>query len=221
LKRALTRAFVRARLPVAYSEGFNPRPKISMGPALPLGYESRCELTDIVLSEGISDQALREMLGPNMPEGLDLLEVEQMSPGSLKLSQASSACYMVELPETETIDSADSLTREFLMKESLLVERTRKDTTKVVDIRPFVIGAAVTEKADSRWLQVETLIGGQGSCSASEVAQAVFNLPLGKAKCLRTIRTEIRFYGRPPWVNADEENKEEADQEGQHRFPTA
>lgn len=196
--RAIVRAVNRANIPVAYTEGFNPRPKLSMGPALPLGYESNCELADIFLARMLSPETLHERLGAAMPCGLDLLETGWVLGSSPRLSRASSARYMIELPKGEVADNCHTLVREFLVRDSAPVERVRRDTSSIVDVRRFVIDARVTVKPDSRWLQVEISMGGQGSCSPSEVAQAALDLSPDRAKCLRIMRTEIKFDNHPP-----------------------
>ena len=197
--RALTRAMNRAALPVAYTEGFNPRPKLSMGPALPLGYESMCEVADIALSRMLPPETLHQRLKDAMPHGLDLLEAGWVLGSSPPLSRASSALYMVEL-NREIADNADKLVREFLAKDKALVERVRKDTSTVVNVRQFVTSLGMEARADSRSLRVEISMGAQGSCSASEVAQAALNVSPDNAKCLRIIRTDIRF-DQPPKDN--------------------
>ncbi|UCD57302.1 MAG: DUF2344 domain-containing protein [Candidatus Hydrogenedentota bacterium] len=195
--RAITRAINRAKIPVAYSKGFNPRPKLSMGPPLPLGYESTCELADIALVRMLRPEDLQRSLGATMPRGLELLETTSVTPSSPRLSDASSACYMIELAEGEMADNVGSLVRKFLMKDEALVERVRRDKSSVLDARQFVKDVGVEAEADIQWLRAEISIGGQGTCSASQVAQAVLNLSPERAKCLRIMRTDIRFDGRP------------------------
>jgi len=213
VKRAITRTLMRANVPLAYSQGFNPHPKISLGPPLPLGYESTCEVADVVLAENMPEESLRQMLEAVMPKGLDLMGVERVSPSSTKLSQASSAHYVIELPEQEIADNAYALVKAFLEKKSVIIERVRKDTRKTVDIRYFVTGAIVAEEADSRWLHVDISMSGQGSCSASEVARTALNLSPERSKCLRIMRTELRLNGRSAKVKMDEKDQKETNQE--------
>lgn len=190
--RAITRAMNRAALSVAYTEGFNPRPKLSMGPALPLGYESMCELVDVALSRMLPPETLHQRLKDAMPQGLDLLETGWVLDSSPPLSRASSALYMVKL-DKEIADDAEKRVQEFLAKDKALVERVRKDTSTVVNVRQFVASLGFEASADSQWLRVEISMGAEGSCSASEVAQAALNLSPDNAKYLRIIRTDLRF----------------------------
>ncbi|GAB4349801.1 MAG: hypothetical protein Kow0099_33070 [Candidatus Abyssubacteria bacterium] len=194
--RALKRALHRADVPVAYTAGFNPRPRISMGPPLPLGYESMYELADIVLEEMLSPHALRERLGGALPEGLDLVETAWV-PKTPRLSDATSACYMIELPEGTISETAEQLTAEFMSKESALVERVRERETRVVDVRRFVRDAELRAEGGSLWLWMEISLGQQGTCNPSEVIQAVCDMAPDAARCLRVKRTEIKFGADP------------------------
>ena len=206
--RALTRALNRADIPVAYSKGFNPRPKISMGPPLPLGYESRCEMADLVLARMLPPVTLHQQLGAALPEGLNLMETDWASGSLQSLSGASSVCYMIELKGNRAFDDAGALIRDFLEKDSVSVERIRKDAHKVIDVRPLVVDARLVPEPDSTWMHVEISLGDKGSCSASEVAQAIFNLSPENVKCLRIIRTEIKYAQSSPKVRTHEERKE-------------
>ncbi|MBP9015112.1 MAG: TIGR03936 family radical SAM-associated protein [Candidatus Atribacteria bacterium] len=77
LSRLWSRAFRRAELPVAYSQGFNPRPLLSFGPALPLGVESRAEYWDVSLSRELSPQELLDALNK---EVFSELKIEEVNP---------------------------------------------------------------------------------------------------------------------------------------------
>jgi hypothetical protein len=105
-------------------------------------------------------------------------------------------------------DNATALTRDFLKKDSVAVERRRKSVRKKVDVRPLVRDMRVVADAGSRWMHVEILLGKQGSCSASEVAQAVFGLSPENVKCLQIIRTEIKFAQTSSKVSMHGERKE-------------
>jgi radical SAM family uncharacterized protein/radical SAM-linked protein len=79
---ALLRAFRRAGLPMAYSQGYHPKPRVSFGPALPVGLESRCEVADLELHGPAEAVELERLLAPQLPDGLALLGVEVLQPGA-------------------------------------------------------------------------------------------------------------------------------------------
>jgi radical SAM-linked protein len=193
--RALKRALQRADAPVAFTEGFNPRPKLSMGPALPLGCESKCEMVDIVLTASLAPEELRDGLARTMPEGLNLLETDRVEPTTPKLSRASSVYYMVELPCEITREEAESLVKEFREKDSVLIERMRKGKPTAIDVRQLVCEAAVASAGGDAagWLSVEISISQKGTCGPVEVARAVFGISPERAKRLKAVRTDIKF----------------------------
>jgi radical SAM family uncharacterized protein/radical SAM-linked protein len=74
---ALVRAMRRARLPLAYSQGHHPAPRLSLGDALPLGIESRDETMEIILRRPLDPHQLARRLNTELPAGLAILEVRQ------------------------------------------------------------------------------------------------------------------------------------------------
>jgi radical SAM-linked protein len=211
--RALVRALRRARLPLAYTEGFNPRPKITMGPALPLGYESESEFADIALDRELPAEAVQQRLEAVLPEGLDLLATAPVTASSFRLSNAISAQYMVQL-RRDLFENIDQYIREFLAQDSAPIERVRKDMSDIIDVKHFVNEVGVETRADCRCLRIDISMGGRGSCSAAEVAQAVLHLSPEEAKCLHITRTEIRFSDRPLRKTVDAKEQEEEVKEG-------
>jgi radical SAM-linked protein len=75
LTRTLERALRRARIPLAYTQGFNRRPRMSLAAALPLGYTSACELADIWLAEAMPPQQARAQMMANMAPGIEVHKV--------------------------------------------------------------------------------------------------------------------------------------------------
>ncbi len=73
LSRAWSRVFVRSELPLRYSEGFSPHPKISFGPALPLGVGGRAEYMDVSMTEPLDVKSIIASLNRSAPGGLEVL----------------------------------------------------------------------------------------------------------------------------------------------------
>ena len=74
LHKLWERAARRAELPLAYSQGFHPQPKINIAAALPLGFSSRCEVMDMRLEHDIQLDGLREKLQRTLPTGIQVTE---------------------------------------------------------------------------------------------------------------------------------------------------
>jgi radical SAM-linked protein len=160
LHRLMERAARRAELPLSYSQGFHPQPKISLAAALPLGFSSRNEVMDIRLNEELDPGDISDRLKYSLPTGIQILKVEQVDETLPPLqTQVLSATYEVHL--TEPIDGAE-LTRKvqgLMNAESLPRERRGK----FYDLRPLIeMLSVVTEPNGKVWLRM-TLAAREGA----------------------------------------------------------
>ncbi len=104
---AILRAIRRAGLRVAYSQGFHPKPRVSFGPALPVGVESRSEHLDLDLVGPAEAAEVASRLGPELPAGLRILQAEAIPPGAPSISEAMRAAhYRAEFPADAWTDEA-------------------------------------------------------------------------------------------------------------------
>ena len=135
LHKLWERAARRAELPLAYSQGFHPQPKMNLASALPLGFSSRCEVLDMRLERDIALDGLPERLNNTLPSGLQVLNVEQVEERAPALqTQVVSAEYEVGM-----IDSGfgeDMKRRIESVMESESIARTRRG--KQYDLRPLI-----------------------------------------------------------------------------------
>jgi radical SAM-linked protein len=141
LHKLWERAARRAELPLAYSQGFHPQPKMNLAAALPLGFSSRCEVLDMRLEREISLDGLGEKLNATMPTGIRILQVEQADERAPALqTQVLSAEYEVAL--TEAVDGSDLKRRVDSVMESESILRTRRG--KEYDLRPLIEELSLT-----------------------------------------------------------------------------
>ena len=129
------RAARRAGLPIAYSHGFHPQPKITFAAALPLGFSSRAEVMDVRLLSDIELGTLPQRLAEALPAGIAVLDVKQVDDGAPALqTQVRSAEY--EVTVNEPVDAAllEKRIAELLQAETL--PRVRRD--KPYDLRPLL-----------------------------------------------------------------------------------
>ena len=132
---SIIRAVKRADIPVAFSEGFHPHPKISFGPALPSGVEGTQEFFDIELMELVKENDFKTMMNAQLPEGIEIIRAALLPEGEKSLSEIIS-CYNYEIH----IDKEDEKRiHSFTELKSAVVARKKKD----VDIRPMVTEAKV------------------------------------------------------------------------------
>jgi radical SAM-linked protein len=144
--RAFERALRRADVPMAYSAGFSPHPKISYVGAAPTGVASEAEYLEIGLAGRVDVAGLRAAIDAALPDGLDIVDAVEAGGGSLaERMQATS--WRVELPGVPG-DEASRRVEAFLAAESVEVERLTKDGRKTVDARRPVVSIAVSDAAE-------------------------------------------------------------------------
>ena len=144
--RIWERALRRAELPVAYSEGFSPRPKLSFGLALSTGHESVAEYLDVELRDGSEADVttLPAQLSEQLPVGIDITAAAHLAPGSPSLQEDVLSCtWRIEVVDLVPADARD-LVEATLAADELVVTRTRKGREVTDDLRPAVIAITVT-----------------------------------------------------------------------------
>ena len=140
LHKLWERAARRAELPLAYSQGFHPQPKMNMAAALPLGFSSRCEVLDMKLEQDISLADLPTRLNMTLPSGLQVVGVEQVDERAPALqTQVLGAEYEVTL--TEPVEDAELERRIRSVKDLQSIPRERRG--KMYDLRPLIEELAV------------------------------------------------------------------------------
>jgi radical SAM-linked protein len=166
--RMWERAFRRAQLPVAYSEGFSPRPRVSFGLALPTGYESVAEYLDVELSDlqQVDVASLPSRLSPALPVGVDATAASEIAPGTPSLQEDVATCSWRWVASPSSEDGNAALHRlgdrvaDVLEARSVVVTRNRKGVEVTEDIRGGILGLKMIgpEGADAShgwWLEAE------------------------------------------------------------------
>lgn len=138
--RAFERAVFRARLPMAYSSGFNPHPRISYAGAAPTGSASEAEYLEIALAEVVDPADIERALGEVMPTGLDVLEVVEAQPGSLA-DRLEASHWRIQIPVGA--DRVGPLVDDFLASDHVEVQRMTKKGLRTFDCRAAVISLVV------------------------------------------------------------------------------
>jgi len=135
LHKLWERAARRAELPLAYSQGFHPQPKMNIAAALPLGFSSRCEVLDMRLEHEIQLDGLLEKLQGTLPTGIQVTDVESIDERAPALqTQVVSAEYEVSLAEEGFGSEVKQRIESMLESESII--RTRRG--KEYDLRPLI-----------------------------------------------------------------------------------
>lgn len=133
LHKIWERSIRRAKLPLAYSQGYHPQPKINLAAALPLGFSSKAEVMDMWLNEDVED--VLPTLQAHVPPGLTIMQAETVDDRKPSLqSQVIAAEYQVEITEA---GHASGLTEKIAsVLESESIPRVRRK--KSYDLRPLI-----------------------------------------------------------------------------------
>ena len=161
IARALERALRRARVPMAYSAGFSPHPKISWVGAAPTGVASEAEYVELGLAERVDLGRLRDALDESLPAGIDVVDVVEAPAGTSLPDRVQASHWSIRLPGVDE-PALRRAVAAFLAAESVLVERLTKNGRRTFDARAAVVrmaaaGAAATE-ADRRCATLDLVV---------------------------------------------------------------
>lgn len=157
LMAMMQRAFSRADSRLKYSEGFNPRPQISIALPLSVGCASLCEIMDFQLLEVVDITTLPARLNAVMPEGVEVLEVYEPTRKNAELKWL--AIEGVFEYDDRQVDIIQEQLTAFFARESIVVEKKTKRGFGEVDIRPSIREIAFA--AEGGELRVSAVISAQ------------------------------------------------------------
>ena len=193
------RTFRRAGLPLAYTQGFHPGPKIQIASALPLGFSGRAEIVDVWLQENVEarfipaqddhkGRSYAEVLQPAAPPGLTILSAEQVDEhGPALQTQVVSAEYAVTL--LEPFDEASLAGKIAALLEAGSLPRERRG--KAYDLRPLVESLSITTSLlpgdDGQEVRVfMRLAAREGATGRPEEVLDVLGIPAESVRIERT-----------------------------------
>lgn len=147
LHTTLERTMRRANLPLVYSQGFNPRPKLSLASALPLGFTSEVEVAEFWLKEEIPVDEVARRLHSASPPGIVPHELRIITEDAPKLQNAlSSAEFLITFREVPP--DLETRVADLIAADSLPRERIRKGKKKTYDLRELILDAEVISSED-------------------------------------------------------------------------
>jgi radical SAM family uncharacterized protein/radical SAM-linked protein len=170
--RALDRALRRSGLPVAYTEGFNPRAKVSFGPPLPVGAESEAELCALELTRPVDPGEVARRLRPELPPGLELLTVV---PGHRGRRSPVADLQFAEWEVTLQGAIAQQVGRaiaDLLDSEEIIIHRRTKSAEGPCNIRPGIQHLALVQE-EPVTVRMVLKLGPEASAKPAEVVTAL------------------------------------------------
>ena len=208
--RTIERAIRRAKLPAAYSEGFNPHLKFSLASALGVGVVSYTEFVEIELAEPVEIEAAARALDKALPRGIRVLAADAVANNTAALmAEAAGASYVVTLPYDKDISEAvanynDAV--ELLFKKAA---PKRKEKFKEIDVKFYIPEIAVELKDGKTIFSFECKITPTGSMKAVDLLNALneayaLELPVEMADIERHTLYKFTKRGKKvPMLNKD------------------
>jgi radical SAM family uncharacterized protein/radical SAM-linked protein len=200
-----SRASRRAQLPVAHSHGFHPLPRISFGPALPLGIESEEELLDIELTENLSAAEVGRRLGEELSQGFSVYWAEEIPLNAPSVDASIQAYRYVAGLDTLPAEKRDMsvLAQQisaFRAASSLPMHKHSRAGNKTVDAKQFVDELALTTPSRLNFIVKKT---SAGTIKPHEFVGRLLDLTPEETKVLRLTKIQTLFHSR------SDQNREE------------
>jgi radical SAM-linked protein len=196
LARVWERAIRKADLPIAYSEGFSPRPRLHFGLALSVGHESDAEFLDIDLREDVDVAELPLRLTPCLPDGVDVTAAAVVAGNEAALQAVVTSVTWSFALDCDAADARERLER-LMARDEVVLAVQRKGKDQQVDLRPMILDAAVHEGggdgADDGNVRLQVDLATSGRSVRPAELLAAFEPPL---RADRVCRLE-------QWMNID------------------
>jgi radical SAM-linked protein len=184
LMTAILRAARRANIPLLYTSGFHPHPKVSFGPALPAGVEGMNEYLDVEIYPVMGPDEFKWRLNSELPQGIEVMDVLRINRYIRSLNEMIS-CYEYEI----TIDrDAATAINNFMSQPSCVVLRDGK----AIDVRAMVKRAELHNGI----LRLTLIDTDNTKVRLFEVLQRLFSRPLEEIQQMQIKRTDIYSYNK-------------------------
>ncbi len=174
--RTIERSVRRAELPIALSGGFNPRPRMSFSPALPVGVSSNSEFADILLKESVDVNEASLRLNQFSPAGMRVTSSRMLPPNTPALSAIiQAASYRLELHgETEVrLNCVLTTIDTILERDSIPVERVTPKGIRRLDLRPLIYEMRVEAHNSLVSVYATVASGSQGNVRPFDLAEVI------------------------------------------------
>lgn len=186
--RCVNRAFKRAKLPVKYSQGFNPHILQNIALPCPVGVSSECEMLDIEMTRELGEEELCKSLDAAMPDGIKILKAERRThhPDFFAIESAK---YSIDFSSNKDID-----TESFDSLDCYMIEKKSKRGMKEVNIKDFV-RSMKTSKTDNGTYHIDAVInaGSQSNLKTELLMSAMAEYYGAFFSDVKTVRKEIYF----------------------------
>lgn len=185
LNRCMLRVFRRSKLPIWYTEGFNPHPYFSFALALSLGFESNCEILDFNITEDLPFDVVKDRLNAVMPEGMRIVSVSEQKK---KITEIAKAEYNIVLQSDDSASAAQDI-KMLMDQKEILIEKKTKKGVKEVDLKPSVELLDVKINGDNLMINMRLPAGTQTNYNPTlflDALKKAYNTSFEIKKVMRT-----------------------------------
>lgn len=180
LMRLFKRLFNRTGVDIAYSQGFNPHPKMRFSQPLSLGYTSTCEMLEFETKSDKTPGMIEEMIRDAFPSGLYPLKIEQSGEGKSLAARCYAADYLIKIPDEDGLLAASCKEKgieDFLAQEKILVKKKKKKSEELIDtnIKDMIRNLTLSALDNTILLSTTLDAGSTSNLSPELLLQALFN----------------------------------------------
>ena len=160
LVRTMHKIIIRSKLPLWYTEGFNPKPKMIFASPLSIGTESVCEFMDVRLIDDIPAEEVMARLNANMTDEMQIIEAYYTED---KMTELKWLSYSIEIKTNDATPELARRCEEYLLGEQVAVTKKAKpkEEAKVVDIRPLI--KSVKAEFDEGLIRINAVLSAEAS----------------------------------------------------------
>lgn len=164
--RTWERGLRRAGVPLAYSAGFNPGPRLYFASGLPLGATGRAEIVDVLLTQALAPDAFVAQVAPHLPPGLSLIRAEEAplkTPALQGLLLAS--VWQVDVQCDETPAALAGRVETLLAQETVAANKRRKGRPTHYDLRPLILALSCHGQPEPGWHRLSMTLRSEPSAT--------------------------------------------------------
>ena len=195
IARALRRAFAASGLPIAYTQGFNPHPKLSFGPPLPVGATGETEFVEAEFVREVGRDEIAGKVGAFLPQGITILDVSSMQARVTAAASARAAEYEIEnLTGLTGLDPAELEQRMSEVRGTERAEVRRGDAVKEVLPSARILSLELVKESPPV-LRAVLAVGEQGSLRPIDLVRLMYGDSPEPPELARIHR--LKLYGRP------------------------
>jgi len=186
-----SRAIRRAEIPITYSAGFHPLPKMVFSPPLSVGIESVAEYVDLELRGHMKPQAVLERLNSTLSEGIKILEaIELPTRPDFVVKIPQEATYLIFLENLKNGNKLDELINGLMRSDEIIIHQEREGKQRSIDIRPLIKNLSLIDTATIR-LTIDR--GEKGSVKPNEVIARLLGLSHNDSRLIAILKTKGHY----------------------------